>query len=342
MTGSGDGGLQESLAGIDEALARGSADEALGLADQALRRWPDEGEVHHARGVALRALERCDEALDELRSAASLAPDLADAWLDSAEILLEDLADPVGALEILDIALDELDDAGARAETNLLRGIALAQLEDYTGALRALDEARSLDPAHPEVEGERGSVLIELLRLEEAEQSLRAAVEARPDDAHALQLLAFVLDYSGRREEATEIFRKASEADPELPVEPPRLTEAEFDKALSRALEKVPGPFRERLANCEIGVENYATREFCRHEDCSPTTLGIYVGTPLPLREGGEPHALPDRIVLFQRALENACRDEEELVEEIGVTLRHEIGHLLGFSEEDLAERGHA
>lgn len=342
MSAPTEGEIPEVLAGIDDALAGGDAESALSRADQALRRWPDDADLHHARGVALRALERCDEALEEFRSAAQFVPGLPDPWLDAAEILLEEFADPVAALELLDTALEEFDDPSARAEAHLLRGIALGQLEDYTGALHALDEARDLEPAHPDVESERGAVLIELLRLEEAEQALRAAIELQDDDARALQLLAFVLDYSGRRDEALAMFALAAAADPEMPTSPPRLSEEEFDAALATALERVPDPFKERLANCEISVENYATRDFCRHQDCSPTTLGIYVGIPLSMREGGEPHALPDRIVLFQRALENSCVSSEELIEEIGVTLRHEIGHLLGFSEEDLEERGHA
>lgn len=340
-TGSGAETLAEALTGIDDALSKGDAAAALQLADHALRRWPDEAEIHHARGVALRSLDRGEDALEEFRLAAELAPDLADAWLDAGELLLDELDDPVAALEILDEALDGLEQASQRAEAHLLRGIALARLEDFSGALRALGKSKELQPAHPDVAAERGSVLIELLRLDEAEEALREAVGMSPDDARAHHLLGFALDYSGRRDEAGEHFRRAAELDPEESPCPPRLTEAEFDGALEAALREVPEPFRARLANVEIGVENYATREFCRRHDCSPTTLGIYVGTPVPLRSEVGPEGPPDRIVLFQRAIENSCRDADDVTREIGVTLRHEIGHLLGFSEDELHERGH-
>ena len=256
-------------------------------------------------------------------------------------MLLDELDDPVAALEILDEALDGFEQPAQRAEAHLLRGFALARLEDFSGALRALGESKKLEPTHPDVAAERGSVLIELLRLDEAEEALREAVRLAEDDARAHHLLAFALDYSGRRDEAAEHFNRAGELDAEASPRPPRLSEAEFDAALEAALREIPEPFRGRLANVEISVENYATREFCRRHDCSPTTLGIYVGTPMPLRSETGPEGLPDRIVLFQRAIENSCRDVEEVTREIGVTLRHEVGHLLGFSEDDLHERGH-
>jgi predicted Zn-dependent protease with MMP-like domain len=47
-----------------------------------------------------------------------------------------------------------------------------------------------------------------------------------------------------------------------------------------------------------------------------------------------------DRVILFKKNLEKWCRDADELVEQIHVTVKHEIGHYLGFSEEDLERLG--
>jgi predicted Zn-dependent protease with MMP-like domain len=65
--------------------------------------------------------------------------------------------------------------------------------------------------------------------------------------------------------------------------------------------------------------------------------LGMFRGPSLRERVGGE---LPPAIFLFQRNLERAARTREELVEQIRVTVLHEVGHLLGLSEEELHERG--
>jgi predicted Zn-dependent protease with MMP-like domain len=46
------------------------------------------------------------------------------------------------------------------------------------------------------------------------------------------------------------------------------------------------------------------------------------------------------RVVLFKRNLEKICRDRNDLIEQIQTTVRHEIGHHLGLSEEDLERLG--
>jgi predicted Zn-dependent protease with MMP-like domain len=48
----------------------------------------------------------------------------------------------------------------------------------------------------------------------------------------------------------------------------------------------------------------------------------------------------PSSIVLFQRNLERAARTRDELLEQIRITLVHEVGHYLGLSEDELYERG--
>ncbi len=49
---------------------------------------------------------------------------------------------------------------------------------------------------------------------------------------------------------------------------------------------------------------------------------------------------LPSAILLYQRNLERFVRTREELVEEIRITLVHEVGHFLGLDEDELYERG--
>ena len=179
-----------------------------------------------------------------------------------------------------------------------------------------------------------------MLRLEEAESALRLSAELGYDEPRLYQLLSFVLDYTGRRDEALEAHRQAAARDPEIPSAPIRMNEEEFDAAVEAALSRVPERFARHLDNVEISVQNFPDRDFCRHHDCGPMTLGLYVGTPLTLREN-EARGLPDRIVLFQRSLESASSDREELIREIAITLKHEIGHFLGMEEDDLHDAGH-
>jgi predicted Zn-dependent protease with MMP-like domain len=71
-----------------------------------------------------------------------------------------------------------------------------------------------------------------------------------------------------------------------------------------------------------------------------PELLGLFVGAPNTESSADLNAELPPRIFLFQRNLERAAKDRAALREEIRVTLYHEIGHLLGFDEDGVAEMG--
>src|SRR5687768_7428709 len=97
----GGDGLEQALERIDAALVAEDVPRALTEVQAALVRWPGEPELLHAKGVALRADSKPEEALDALREALTRDPSLTDASLDAAEVLVEDMTDPVSALEVL-------------------------------------------------------------------------------------------------------------------------------------------------------------------------------------------------------------------------------------------------
>ncbi|MGH2522377.1 MAG: metallopeptidase family protein [Anaerolineales bacterium] len=68
--------------------------------------------------------------------------------------------------------------------------------------------------------------------------------------------------------------------------------------------------------------------------------LGLYEGVPLVERHFHTVLLQPDRITLFQPALQSLARTEVELRYHIRKTLIHELGHFFGFDEEELHERG--
>ena len=69
--------------------------------------------------------------------------------------------------------------------------------------------------------------------------------------------------------------------------------------------------------------------------------LGLFAGHAMTERKIDDPWShFPAAIFLYQKNLERACRSKKELVEQIGITLIHEVGHFLGMSEQELYERG--
>lgn len=118
------------------------------------------------------------------------------------------------------------------------------------------------------------------------------------------------------------------------------MTRKNFEGLARKALAELPAEFREMMRNVAVVVEDYPSRE-------EAGSVGVPRDELMGLFEGAshgeqdmffELPPLPDRIVLYQRNIEAVCSSQEELVEEIRLTLLHEVGHYFGLSEEDLEE----
>ncbi|HET7488929.1 MAG TPA: metallopeptidase family protein [Acidimicrobiales bacterium] len=78
-------------------------------------------------------------------------------------------------------------------------------------------------------------------------------------------------------------------------------------------------------------------------DDVSPPKglLGLYQGIPLTDR-WDYAGVLPDRITIYRRAICSVCDDEDEVVDQVRVTVVHEVAHHFGISDERLDELGWA
>ena len=72
-----------------------------------------------------------------------------------------------------------------------------------------------------------------------------------------------------------------------------------------------------------------------------PELLGLFVGVPLSEQSSFSPGGeLPPGILLFKRNLERLALQPAELIEEIAITVYHELGHYLGLDEQELEDLG--
>ena len=111
--------------------------------------------------------------------------------------------------------------------------------------------------------------------------------------------------------------------------------EDEFDALVSQALDGVPAELADLVRNVVVLVEDEAPAD-------GPELLGLYEGVPLTERDTGYTFAPPDRILVFRGPLLRMCSSPEELVEEVRITVVHEIAHHFGIDDEQLHDLGYA
>lgn len=116
-------------------------------------------------------------------------------------------------------------------------------------------------------------------------------------------------------------------------IDPESVDAAEFERLVVAELDELPDEMVDGLENIVFVTED-------RPEDGSLDLFGEYLGTPVTERDVYGFGELPDRIVLYREPLLAACRDLDELRDEIHVTLVHEIAHFYGIDDEELHRLG--
>ncbi len=114
------------------------------------------------------------------------------------------------------------------------------------------------------------------------------------------------------------------------------MSREDFEEAVSDALDQVPEDLAAQMDNVVIFVEDDAPAD-------APDLLGVYDGVPLTERDfGWAAGSLPDRITIFRNPTLAICESREEVVDEVRITVIHEIAHHFGIDDERLHELGWA
>jgi predicted Zn-dependent protease with MMP-like domain len=115
-----------------------------------------------------------------------------------------------------------------------------------------------------------------------------------------------------------------------------------FEQLVAQAVDSLPDEIHERLENIDIVVADTPTRDQLRHlkGKRGNMLLGLYEGVPLTERTHGYGFVMPDKITIFQRPIEDMCRDDTQIVNEIRRVVRHEIAHHFGIDDDRLEELG--
>lgn len=105
-----------------------------------------------------------------------------------------------------------------------------------------------------------------------------------------------------------------------------------FEDLVSQALDTIPAELTRHMRNVVIVVEDDAPE---------PGLLGLYQGVPLTERGDWYGGVLPDHISIYRKEILKICETADEVVEEVRITVVHEIAHHFGIDDHWLHEHGY-
>jgi predicted Zn-dependent protease with MMP-like domain len=113
---------------------------------------------------------------------------------------------------------------------------------------------------------------------------------------------------------------------------PVDMSRERFEELVGEALDEVPVELLSMMNNVVVLVE-----------DDSPDgsdLLGLYEGTALTDRGWDYAGVLPDRITIYRRPTLRVCESETDVIDEVAITVVHEIAHHFGIDDHRLHELG--
>ena len=105
-----------------------------------------------------------------------------------------------------------------------------------------------------------------------------------------------------------------------------------FEDLVSEALDLIPPDLAAAMNNVVVLVAD-------RHPQ-DPELLGLYEGIALTERDSSYAGALPDTVTIYRESLLEICETEQDVVEEVAITVIHEMAHHFGIDDERLHELG--
>ena len=113
---------------------------------------------------------------------------------------------------------------------------------------------------------------------------------------------------------------------------PVRMSPPRFDELVADALDLIPSELAAAIDNVVVMVEGRNAEE--------PDILGLYQGISLTERDSSYAGSLPDTITIYRDALLEVCETDDDVVEEVAVTVIHEIAHHFGIDDDRLHDLG--
>lgn len=207
--------------------------------------------------------------------------------------------------------------------------------------LKVAQDAEELFGPDPEWTFARGEALFNLGRFDEARTTLEPLTTEDFEEPMLYYLLACMAERRGEEESAQRLFEATHRLAPKEFSVPIPLTEAEAIEAYEQCLVELPDPIAWHLKDVPIFVSPLPSDELIHSytPPIDPLVMGLFIGQAQTGEVSSWPSEQP-RILLFHRNIAKMAGDQETLEEELRKTLFHEVGHYLGFDEDQLEEMG--
>ena len=116
------------------------------------------------------------------------------------------------------------------------------------------------------------------------------------------------------------------------------MTRRQFEALVEKSLRKLPKPFKDKVANIAVVVEDWADDETLAEMGIEPpdTLYGLYQGVDITHRDSTYGNVLPDVITIYQGPIEEDAADEDEMAEIVRETVMHELGHYFGLDDDTM------
>ncbi len=322
---------------------------ALACSARASADDPDSPDAHAERAADLVALGRYPEAQLAFTRALALDPDHPDALLGASDLYVTRLPDSRDNDELaLVYAEHGLKQARKEKENDLIGSFALESamaLNDLgrpKEALERADEALKHKAPEDDANYEKASALYELCRFTDAKVLFTKLTRIKEKEAFARYHLGLIAERASDADEAARELAMARQLDaddfpPEVDV-----SQAEFQQMFERQMAALPADMRKDLSSLPVTTQDLPDLDDLVANDppLSPAILGLFRGPPLgEACDNSEPGPCRS-IVLYRKNLARVTRDKVDLEDQVRITLLHELGHLRGEDDLQLAARG--
>ena len=322
---------------------------ALACSARACADAPDSADAHAERAADLVALGRLEEAQLAFARALALEPDHLDALLGAADLYVTRLPGSRDNDELALVYAERgLKLAHKAKQAELVGSFALesAMAQNDLGrpkeALERADEALKHGAPEDDAQYERASALYELCRFNEAKALFVKLAKVKEKEAFARYHLGLIAERANEPDVAAKEMAAARAIDADdFPAEVP-VTAVQFQDMVHRQVAALPLDMQRDLSRLPVQVEDLPALDDLTANDppLSPAILGLFRGPSLHERCDADEPGPCRSIVLYRKNLARVTRDSADLEDQVRVTLLHEIGHLRGEDDSELAARG--